>query len=77
MCCLPYRTPYSIEKPAAHYSCPYCPIEGITTVGEYKRHLVMHEKPAAPASRVWHGCADAVANDEKPAAPVKKENDTT
>ena len=33
---------------AAYFSCPYCPVEGITTKGEYEKHLATHEKPAAP-----------------------------
>ena len=37
-----------VAPPAAYFSCPYCPVEGITTKGEYEKHLATHEKPAAP-----------------------------
>jgi len=45
------RKTLSAAPPDVYFSCPYCPIEGITTAGEYKRHLATHEKPAAPAPR--------------------------
>ena len=55
--------------PAGHFSCPYCPIEGITTKGEYEKHRATHEKPAAPVPEPdWEGIAASAA--ENRAAPV-------
>ena len=57
--------------PAGHFSCPYCPIEGITTKGEYEKHRATHEKPAAPVPEPdWEGiAASAAENRDAPAAP--------
>jgi len=56
--------------PAGHFSCPYCPIEGITTEDDYKKHLATHEKPAARYDKKGSCSVAAFPSLKKPATPA-------
>jgi len=56
--------------PNAHFSCPYCPISGITTEDDYKKHLATHEKPAARYDKKGSCSVAAFPSLKKPATPA-------